>query len=1533
MDRRTYESPMDWEYQDSGPFDPTSPFTHAAKNGPHNVFGSPSKGFARPNPFASLGTPSKSQPPQTSSFTPQLPPRAAAPPFRNPAFTTPRKPFDELALSEASGAEDSPALTEVSDFPNDTPEVDHMSDVNMGGTTTPSRVDKSFRYGKSPFPSKKAAPGRGEIRANRDFSVTDLVRKRKRRNLDKDVGSVVRHQNQGWEDSDADSDDSFAPRQNRSRSKKKKAPQGFFGSLFHMLDEHPNAPDNLYRWIQLLVNFFLVFIFAYIGWSIVDTVRSDIRHANESARLELMSKMTECQNQYTMNECSKKDRPALKAICDEWYDCMMQNPESIMRVKVTAKQIAEIINEFSEAMNLKAWGFFFAILVVCAFANNLTLGRYSGGAKAAPAVPSQPANAGHDIGLPPDSTPGFMWVPVQTPRMQRHKMLDDGTDTDSSPPKMKHILAAPYTPSGRRSPSKGERSRSPVKPEAQYGFSRALSYHPETPQKHPRDTPRQTPLHSNWTMALFAATGTSSDAAQSLDAGWSYDALRAFGMKTRAGGAGYPYRLGVSEELGPRPSLTDLMESTDAAPFIIQSLHLSRPHGSRLKARARPKAIEKLAASPSPSPSRPPSCAQATDLDDLDAPWPFFDNYNVYSNYGSTHNTFHRIAPSSRNPSTGFPPQHVSLRRFDETPTSIYFPAHALKSRWRPSSSRKPRLGLEAMDEDSGETPSAPKQPSPRHNSQGTSTSQSQGNPTPTSAQSSGNTPSNASGSAIKPQHSKRRRGLGVVTPNACTECRKKRAKCDGLNPCSRCKTQKEVECVYEIPVRQSKENLRSEIDNLRFRQRSTDNVIAALVRPDLWEEVINRLRGGQTVEIISDWLRNSLSSAPSVMPAFPQRSDMMSNAAPIAVFGGGGLGGSLANMNLGINTVSAQQSGMRPDMGQSSPWHFSTQSQADSTRSSSHPDAMSWTADVRGPPQSRVGSWAESLLPEQMTDGIPRFRGLEQVLSPLTEPEMRAPSSTWTNITNDINLVQHILALYFCWEYPTFASLSKEHFLKDFQEGRHRYCSPILINALLALGCRFSTQPMTRANPVDPYTSGDHFFKESQRLFSQEMDHHSLTTIQALGIMSIREASCGRDSESWYYAGQSIRLAVEMGLHRIQDEGDEAELAVQSATFWGAFALDHAWSLATGSLPQCSCFPHLPPKPAIIGDIEASLWVPYTDDGKFEVRNQATTGLGLMREGAPLQRSCEQPSNVRSVYKCFCELSVLVHQSLYILHSPGKPLTARDLLSIYTQYLNWYDQIPEVLRLGHNFTPAVLFAHMYYHFAILLLFRPLIKLRIIGSKVSPRDVCSQAADAIQSLLKSYSQLYTLRRTPSFVPYFVLTSAIMHLAIGASKLQSTPGVSTTSEKMEKAAQIDPHVKESISQGIADLTEMAPCHHFAEQALNILRYLAQKWNIEVEVDGDKVTPEEYDRLVKPHTGSLNFFAPAVREADFMCYWGTGQNTVGAGQNAVLAEAPPVVQKTADTMENPLFWPFPMQGRPILPSGVNLEQAGFAIISEY
>lgn len=326
----------------------------------------------------------------------------------------------------------------------------------------------------------------------------------------------------------------------------------------------------------------------------------------------------------------------------------------------------------------------------------------------------------------------------------------------------------------------------------------------------------------------------------------------------------------------------------------------------------------------------------------------------------------------------------------------------------------------------------------------------------------------------------------------------------------------------------------------------------------------MRRLRGGQSVEQISEWLSGKPSSGAGIMPTFGRPAGIGGNLTPFATFVGasthsftpqgtgvGGPGSTLSPISV-VHPHSA-----RPDVDPSSPWgsHFSSASQAHSTRSNSHPDIGGWGS---GPPQTRVGRWVEDNL-SQMHGATEeqRYRGLDQVLVPEV-PQMQVSASTWTVITSDTSFVQHLLALYFCWEYPTFASLSKEHFLKDYQTGRHRYCSPILINALLALGCRFSSQPSTLAIPNDPYSSGDHFFKECLRLYHQEDDHHSLTTIQALGIMSIREASCGRDSESWYYAGQSIRLAVEMGLHRIsENSGDSDEVAVQAATFWGAFSLD----------------------------------------------------------------------------------------------------------------------------------------------------------------------------------------------------------------------------------------------------------------------------------------------------------------------------------------------------------------------------------------
>jgi hypothetical protein len=160
-----------------------------------------------------------------------------------------------------------------------------------------------------------------------------------------------------------------------------------------------------------------------------------------------------------------------------------------------------------------------------------------------------------------------------------------------------------------------------------------------------------------------------------------------------------------------------------------------------------------------------------------------------------------------------------------------------------------------------------------------------------------------------------------------------------------------------------------------------------------------------------------------------------------------------------------------------------------------------------------------------------------------------------WTSVTTDFEFVKKLHLLYFSWDHPFCSVLSKYHFIKDRDTGRQRYCSPLLVNMVAALGCRFSDHAKIYTN----FDGGEKFYLEAQRLWEAEQGDTSITTIQATALMSLWEASQGRDSKAYYYSRQAMSMAVEVGLHvRSANEtyitiSDE----VRSATFWGIFVLD----------------------------------------------------------------------------------------------------------------------------------------------------------------------------------------------------------------------------------------------------------------------------------------------------------------------------------------------------------------------------------------
>lgn len=71
-------------------------------------------------------------------------------------------------------------------------------------------------------------------------------------------------------------------------------------------------------------------------------------------------------------------------------------------------------------------------------------------------------------------------------------------------------------------------------------------------------------------------------------------------------------------------------------------------------------------------------------------------------------------------------------------------------------------------------------------------------------------------------------------------------------------------------------------------------------------------------------------------------------------------------------------------------------------------------------------------------------------------QPPFRVPAKPWTSVSTDPDIVSHLVSLWLTWDYPFHAFLDREVFLKHMRAGdlNSEFCSPFLVNALLAVAC-----------------------------------------------------------------------------------------------------------------------------------------------------------------------------------------------------------------------------------------------------------------------------------------------------------------------------------------------------------------------------------------------------------------------------------------------------------------------------------------------
>jgi len=125
---------------------------------------------------------------------------------------------------------------------------------------------------------------------------------------------------------------------------------------------------------------------------------------------------------------------------------------------------------------------------------------------------------------------------------------------------------------------------------------------------------------------------------------------------------------------------------------------------------------------------------------------------------------------------------------------------------------------------------------------------------------------------------------------------------------------------------------------------------------------------------------------------------------------------------------------------------------------------------------------------------------------------------------------------------------------------GSSTFCSPLLVNAILAVGCHCQNYLSQPAEFWNPNSLGYKFLAEAKRLWAvEESGERSLTTLQAALIINTIVNMFGIDKLASAYLVQAIDIAHELGLF-------------ESTTYIMHKKLRHSYDLTAWSLFHWQC-------------------------------------------------------------------------------------------------------------------------------------------------------------------------------------------------------------------------------------------------------------------------------------------------------------------------------------------------------------------------
>ncbi|KAL4998010.1 fungal-specific transcription factor domain-containing protein [Aspergillus recurvatus] len=352
--------------------------------------------------------------------------------------------------------------------------------------------------------------------------------------------------------------------------------------------------------------------------------------------------------------------------------------------------------------------------------------------------------------------------------------------------------------------------------------------------------------------------------------------------------------------------------------------------------------------------------------------------------------------------------------------------------------------------------------------------------------------------------------------------------------------------------------------------------------------------------------------------------------------------------------------------------------------------------------------------------------------------PLFQVPCKPWTMVTNDDHLVSGLISLYFTWDHPLMQVVDQEMFLRDMgaSDTSSEFCSPVLVNSILAVASTYSPYPEVYAVPGDVASRGQHFFEEAEMRWNAEEGRPSLATIQALAIMSHNLKLQGKDDASWLYIRQAVQLGQDIGLfnqpksgHGHWDQLPDRIRHSNARTAWSLFILNSQFCMdfrksANLAVPRISL--------DRIAHVERdTVWIPY---------HSRSSDAELLRKPALL---CDVMAGLVNLAEAILDM-----QDLFFDKALDLSLGIKEM---WEEAKRLHERLQALLD-----GMTIIETPPGYH-VIITLFEILLEQRNFESSIGPSTIEQvksariHAAMQIAHYLQVYREHYELQQTPSLM--------------------------------------------------------------------------------------------------------------------------------------------------------------------------------------